>query len=109
VERLEAEWRRRPGIAVADALGRALDRTGDREEALRFAETATDGEHGGVRSAPHLFHLGMIERALERYGPAHRHLREALMINPYFSPLRAPEARRVLAELGEPSVEDPPE
>ncbi|MFF8877069.1 hypothetical protein [Streptomyces flaveolus] len=43
------------------------------------------------------------------YGPAHRHLREALMINPYFSPLRAPEARRVPAELGEPSVEDPPE
>jgi hypothetical protein len=30
------------------------------------------------------------------------------MINPYFSPLRAPQAERALAELGEPSVEDPP-
>ncbi|MEU6101673.1 tetratricopeptide repeat protein [Streptomyces flaveolus] len=109
VERLEAEWQRQPGIAVADALGWALYRTGDHEEALRFAEIATDGEHGGVRSAPHLFHLGMIERALEREGPARRHLREALVINPYFSPLRAPEARRALADLGEPSVEDPPE
>ncbi|WP_225638085.1 tetratricopeptide repeat protein [Streptomyces solaniscabiei] len=109
VERLEAEWQRQPGIAVADALGWALYRTGDHEEALRFAAIATDAEHGGVRSAPHLFHLGMIERALEQYGPARRHLREALMINPYFSPLRAPEARRALADLGEPSVEDPPE
>jgi tetratricopeptide (TPR) repeat protein len=109
VERLEAEWQRQPGIAVADALGWALYRTGDHEEALRFAAIATDGEHGGVRSAPHLFHLGMIERALEQEGPARRHLREALMINPYFSPLRAPEARRALADLGEPSWEDPPE
>ncbi|MYR42064.1 tetratricopeptide repeat protein [Streptomyces sp. SID5910] len=109
VERLEAEWARQPGIAVADALGWALYRTGDHEEALRFAAIATDVEHGGVRSAPHLFHRGMIERALERHGPARRHLREALMINPYFSPLGAPEARRALAELGEPSVEGPPD
>jgi tetratricopeptide (TPR) repeat protein len=109
VERLEAEWQRQPGIAVADALGWALYRTGDHEEALRFAAIATDGEHGGVRSAPHLFHLGMIERALDQEGAARRHLREALMINPYFSPLRAPEARRALADLGEPSWEDPPE
>ncbi|MEU9593208.1 tetratricopeptide repeat protein [Streptomyces sp. NPDC048219] len=108
VERLESEWERQPAIAVADALGWALHRTGDHEEALRFAEIATDGEHGGVRSAPYLFHQGMIERALERHGPARRHLREALMVNPYFSPLRAAEARRALAELGEPSVEDPP-
>ncbi|MFD8200116.1 tetratricopeptide repeat protein [Streptomyces sp. NPDC059701] len=109
VEGLRAEWRRQPGIAVADALGWALYRTGEHDEALRFAEIATDGEQGGgVRSAPHMFHRGMIERALEQYGPARRHLQEALMINPYFSPLGAPEARRALADLGEPSLEDPP-
>ncbi|MDG9721716.1 MULTISPECIES: tetratricopeptide repeat protein [unclassified Streptomyces] len=109
VRRLRAEWGRQPGIAVADALGWALHRTGEHEEALEFATIATDGEQGGgVRSALYVFHRGVIEKELGRYGPARRHLREALMINPYFSPLRAPEAQRGLAELGEPSVEDPP-
>ncbi|MFE0802300.1 tetratricopeptide repeat protein [Streptomyces sp. NPDC058812] len=109
VRRLRTEWGRQPGIAVADALGWALHRAGEDEEALEFATIATDGDQGGgVRSALHVFHRGVIEKELGRYGPARRHLREALMINPYFSPLRAPEAKRALAELGEPSVEDPP-
>ncbi|MFE5394744.1 tetratricopeptide repeat protein [Streptomyces sp. NPDC056568] len=109
VRRLREEWGRQPGTAVADALGWALHRTGEDEEALEFAVIATDGEQGGgVRSALYAFHRGVIERALGRYGPARRHLGEALTINPYFSPLGAPEAERALAELGEPSVEDPP-
>ncbi|WP_395570955.1 tetratricopeptide repeat protein [Streptomyces sp. BK79] len=109
VRLLREEWGRQPGIAVADALGWALHRTGAHEEALEFAEIATDGDKGGgVRSALYVFHRGLIERELERYGPARRHLREALVINPYFSPLWAAEARRALDELGEPSVEDPP-
>jgi tetratricopeptide (TPR) repeat protein len=109
VRLLREEWGRQPGIEVADALGWALHRGGEHEEALEFAEIATDGDKGGgVRSALYVFHRGLIERELERYGPARRHLREALVINPYFSPLWAPEARRALDELGEPSVEDPP-
>ncbi|MFI9149950.1 tetratricopeptide repeat protein [Streptomyces sp. NPDC053367] len=103
VRRLRAEWLRQPGIEVADALGWALHRAGDDEEALRFAERATDKEHGGgVRSALFMFHRGMIERDLERSGPARRHLQEALRINPWFSPLQAPVARRALDALGEP-------
>ncbi|MFE2354583.1 lipopolysaccharide assembly protein LapB [Streptomyces parvulus] len=110
VRRLRAEWGRQPGTAVADALGWALHRDGADEEALEFATIATDGEQGGgVRSALHAFHRGVIEKELERYGPARRHLREALMINPHFSPLRAPEAERALKELGEPSEEGPPD
>ncbi|NEY32831.1 tetratricopeptide repeat protein [Streptomyces sp. PRKS01-65] len=110
VRRLREEWRRQPGTAVADALGWALHRAGRDEEALGFARTATEGERGGgVRSAPYSYHRGMIERGLERYGSARRHLREALRINPYFSPLHAPEARRALRALGEPSEEGPPE
>ncbi|MEU4147915.1 tetratricopeptide repeat protein [Streptomyces parvulus] len=110
VRRLRAEWGRQPGTAVADALGWALHRDGADEEALEFATIATDGEQGGgVRSALHAFHRGVIEKGLERYGPARRHLREALMINPHFSPLRAPEAERALKELGEPSEEGPPD
>ncbi|MCL7368216.1 tetratricopeptide repeat protein [Streptomyces ardesiacus] len=109
VRLLRVEWGRQPGTAVADALGWALHRTGEDEEALEFATIATDGDKGGgVRSALHVFHRGVIERALERTGPARRHLREALTLNPYFSPLRVPEAKRLLAELGEPPVEGPP-
>jgi tetratricopeptide (TPR) repeat protein len=109
VRRLRAEWDRQPGIAVADALGWALHRAGRDEEALRFATTATDrAKGGGVRSAPYAYHRGMIERRLERYGPARRHLQEALRINPYFSPVHARAARTALSELGEPSVADVP-
>ncbi|NEA85779.1 tetratricopeptide repeat protein, partial [Streptomyces sp. SID14436] len=110
VRRLRAEYRQRPSAAVADALGWALHRDGEHEEALRYAVRATEGEQGGgVRSALHVFHRGMIERALERYGPARRHLGESLRINPYFSPLRVPEARAALARLGDPSVAAGPE
>ncbi|MGW2044182.1 tetratricopeptide repeat protein [Streptomyces sp. NPDC001858] len=102
VRRLRAEWRRQPGIAVADALGWALHRAGDDKAALGFALIATDRVHGGaVHSAPYLYHLAMIERKLGRDGPARRHLREALQINPYFSPLLGPVAREALAQLGE--------
>ncbi|MFG3245044.1 tetratricopeptide repeat protein [Streptomyces sp. NPDC048187] len=110
VERLRVEWGRQPGTAVADALGWALHRTGADEEALEFATIATDGDKGGgVRSAPYVFHRGVIEKELGRSGPARRHLREALTINPYFSPLGVPEAKRALTELGEPPVEGPPD
>ncbi|GEC09368.1 hypothetical protein SSP24_70230 [Streptomyces spinoverrucosus] len=103
VRRLRAEWRKQPGIAVADALGWALHQAGQHEEALEYAERATDKEHGGgVRSALYAYHRGMIEHTVGLDGPARRHLREALLINPYFSPLWAPLAREVLQELGEP-------
>lgn len=107
VRLLRAEWRRQPSAAVADALGWALHRSGRSAEALEFAVRATEGTHGGgVRSALHAFHRGMIERAVERDGPARRHLREALGINPYFCPLRVPEAEAALERLGEPPVGD---
>jgi tetratricopeptide (TPR) repeat protein len=110
VRRLRAEWRRQPSTAVADALGWALHRTGRHEEALGLAVRATDGTRGGgVRSALYVFHRGMIERELGRDGAARRHLREALQINPYFSPLLVPRARAALARLGEPSVQAGPE
>ncbi|WP_405736410.1 tetratricopeptide repeat protein [Streptomyces sp. NBC_00028] len=110
VRRLRAEWRRQPGIAVADALGWALHRAGADEEALRYAVRATDKVHGGgVRSALYAYHRGMIERELERFAPARRHLQEALRINPYFSPLQVPVAREALTALGsEPPAEDLP-
>ncbi|MGW9590547.1 tetratricopeptide repeat protein [Streptomyces chartreusis] len=110
VRRLRDEWRRQPGIAVADALGWALHRAGEDKEALKFARVATDRHRGGgVRSALYVYHLGMIERALEMPGAARRHLQEALRISPRFSPTRVPLAEQALRELGEPSVEDVPD
>ncbi|WP_328555287.1 tetratricopeptide repeat protein [Streptomyces sp. NBC_00358] len=110
VRALRAEWQRQPGIAVADALGWALHRAGEDEEALGFAVRATDAEHGGgVRSAPYAYHRGRIERDLGLSGPARRHLAEALRINPYFSPLLAPAAQEALAALGEPPAGGPPD
>ncbi|WP_155054657.1 tetratricopeptide repeat protein [Streptomyces blattellae] len=108
VRRLRAEWQRQPGIAVADALGWALHRAGQHEEALRFAVRATDKEHGGgVRSALYAYHRGMIEGELELYGPARRHLQEALRINPRFSPWRVPMAREALRGLGDLPGDEP--
>ncbi|MFF5469718.1 tetratricopeptide repeat protein [Streptomyces achromogenes] len=109
VERLEEEWRRQPGIEVADALGWALHRTGEDERALTYAAVATDkAKGGGVRSALYAYHLGVIEAELERTGPARRHLQEALRINPYFSPLRVPLVQEALRELGDVPDEPPP-
>ncbi|MEW2076558.1 tetratricopeptide repeat protein [Streptomyces sp. NPDC013433] len=110
VRRLRTEWERQPSTEVADALGWALHRAGEDEEALPFAVRATEGtEGGGVRSALYVFHRGVIERSLERYGAARRHLKEALRINPWFSPLWVPRAKAALARLGEPSVQAGPE
>ncbi|MGA5202219.1 tetratricopeptide repeat protein [Streptomyces variegatus] len=109
VRRLRAEWRRQPATEVADALGWALYRAGEPGEALRFARRATDPVRGGgVRDAQSMYHLGMIERELERYGAARRHLAEALRINPHFSPLHAPSARSATEALGEPPDEGVP-
>ena len=110
VERLREEWRRQPGIEVADALGWALHRAGEDTEALTYASVATDkAKGGGVISALYAFHRGMIERELELDGPARRHLEEALRINPYFSPLGAAAARKALRGLGEIPDEPPPD
>ncbi|MGW1723183.1 tetratricopeptide repeat protein [Streptomyces sp. NPDC002306] len=109
VERLREEWSRQPGIAVADALGWALHRTGEDEEALEFAKIATDKTAGGgVRSALYAYHVGIIEQRLDLTGSARRHLQDALRINPNFSPLAAPAAREALTQLGEPAADDLP-
>lgn len=108
VRLLREEYARHPGLRAADALGWALHRAGRDDEALTFAVRATDRSHGGeLRSAPYAYHRGEIERALGMTGEARRRLAEALRINPDFSPLYGPEARRALKELGEPSLAAP--
>ncbi|GGW30110.1 tetratricopeptide repeat protein [Streptomyces xantholiticus] len=100
VRRLQGEWRRgHRSVQVADAMGWALYKADRVEDALPFAKLA-NGQ--GLRSALFSYHLGEIERALGDYGPARRHIDEALRTNPYFSPLLAPLAREARESLGEP-------
>ncbi len=102
VRRLRAEWGRHPSAAVADALGWALHRAGEDEEALGFAVRATDQVRGGgARVALHAFHRGVIERGLRKDAAGRRHLEEALRINPAFSPVLVPVALRALGEGGD--------
>ncbi|MFC9246907.1 tetratricopeptide repeat protein [Streptomyces sp. NPDC057136] len=101
VELLRTEWsHQHRSAAVADALGWALHRSGDSEEALEYARKAMET---GVRNASYAYHLGVIEGELAQYGAARRHLGEALRTNPSFSPLAAPMAKDALSALGEPA------
>ncbi|WP_103530370.1 tetratricopeptide repeat protein, partial [Streptomyces sp. SM11] len=91
VELLRGQWaKQHRSAAVADALGWALHRAGRSEEGLGYAERAVGT---GVRNASYAYHLGVIQRELADYGPARRHLEEAVRTNPAFSPLAAPLAR----------------
>jgi len=83
--------RERPSIDGDDVLAWALARTGHCGEALRFSERAL---RLGTRDAPKDFHRGMIERCLGHDVQARLWLRRALGLNPHFSLLWAPLARR---------------
>jgi tetratricopeptide (TPR) repeat protein len=85
--------RERPSIDGDDVLGWALERTGHCDEALGYSKRAL---HLGTRDALKYFHRGMIEQCLG-HGPAARSwLARALSLNPHFSILWAPIARREL-------------
>ena len=75
-------------------LGWALARTGHCGEALHFSKRAL---RLGTRDATKEFHRGMIERCLRRNAEARLWLRRALGLNPHFSLLWAPVARRYAA------------
>ena len=80
-----------------DAHAWALYRAGD----LAPARAASDLALAlGTRSAPMLYHAGLISAALGDTARAADELAAALAINPGFSPLQAVEARRVLEEMG---------
>lgn len=74
----------------------ALHRNGRHEDALPHAEAAL---RLGARSAPCNYHLGMILAATGDRDGARRALRQALDINPAFSPLHAPLAAAELRRL----------
>jgi tetratricopeptide (TPR) repeat protein len=89
-------YAQRPGIVAEDALAWALHGAGRDAEALPHARAA---QRLGTRSATLRYHLGMISHALGDRAAARRDLTAALAINPHFSVLDVPVARRTLREL----------
>ena len=81
----------RPSIDGDDVLSWALLRNGRCGDALRFSERAL---RLGTQDASKLFHRAMIERCLGRGAEARLWFRRALALNPHFSLLWAPVARR---------------
>jgi Flp pilus assembly protein TadD len=89
-------WRQAPSVTSADALGWALTRAGRPRAGLLWAHRAL---RLGTRSPSFHYHAGIAARGASRPDLARRHLRRALRLNPAFSPLEAPSARRALAAL----------
>jgi tetratricopeptide (TPR) repeat protein len=83
--------RERPSIDGDDVLAWALERTGHCGEALRYSRRAT---RLGTLDALKIFHRGMIERCLGNHAEAAAWFGRALRLNPQFSLLWAPVARR---------------
>jgi tetratricopeptide (TPR) repeat protein len=85
-----------PSVAAADAYGWALARVGRPHAALKWARRAV---RLGTRDPLLLYHAGIVARDGGSRGLAQRWLARALELNPRFSPLHAPRARRALRAL----------
>jgi len=83
----------RPSIDGDDVLAWALARNGLCTKALGWSRQAL---RLGTLDALKLFHRGMIERCLGRRATGNAFLRRALSLNPHFSILWSPVARRAL-------------
>ncbi len=82
----------RPSIDGDDVLAWALARNGRCGEALPYSRHAL---RLGTQDALKFFHRGMIERCLGHGAEARTWFRRALALNPHFSLLWAPVARRL--------------
>ncbi len=92
----EADLADRAGVESYDALAWALYHAGHHEEAADAIDRALDR---GTRSAPLLYHAGMIRLAVGDEAGAQSLLEEALALNPRFDWADAPAAAEVLASL----------
>jgi tetratricopeptide (TPR) repeat protein len=83
--------RARPSIEADDVLGWALVRNGRCAEGLRYATRAL---RLGTQDPVKFFHRAMAERCVGNAAAARTWFRRALALNPRFSPVWAPVARR---------------
>jgi Flp pilus assembly protein TadD len=84
--------RQRPSVDGDDVLAWALTRNGRCGEALHYSRLAL---RLGTRDATKYFHRGMIERCLGHKAASHVWFNRALGLNPSFSVLWSPLARRL--------------
>jgi tetratricopeptide (TPR) repeat protein len=89
-------WRSAPSVRSADAVEWALTASGRARQALPWSARAL---RLGSRDAMFLYHAGMTARAAGRSAQARTLLARSLSLNPRFSPLYAPRARRALESL----------
>jgi len=89
--------RARPFVEMDDAYAWALHVNHRDAEALDWENKAMGL---GTRNALFFFHRGLIEESLGNPADARSDLLQAVRINPFFSPVRAPAARAALARLG---------
>ena len=85
-------YRFRPSVFGDDVLAWALARNGACGDALHYSKLSL---RLGTRDAVKYFHRGMIERCLGHNKAAQGWFRRALALNPHFSVLWAPLARRL--------------
>jgi tetratricopeptide (TPR) repeat protein len=81
----------RPSIVGDDVLGWALARAGRCREALHWSQRSL---RLGTKDASKLFHRGYVAACLGRHEEARAYDRRALALNPHFSILWAPLARK---------------
>ncbi|MGI8422224.1 MAG: tetratricopeptide repeat protein, partial [Gaiellaceae bacterium] len=84
----------RPSVYGDDVLAWALERNGRCGEALHYSQRAL---RLGSLNALAFFHRGEIERCLGHDTVARTWFSRALALNPHFSVLWAPVARKALA------------
>jgi tetratricopeptide (TPR) repeat protein len=96
VELARRAWAAAPSVRSADALGWALTRAGRPEEGVAWARRAL---RLGSKDSMFLYHAGISARAARRLDLARVYLTRSLELNPRFSALYAPRARRTRAEL----------
>jgi tetratricopeptide (TPR) repeat protein len=86
-------WRAAPGVRSADALSWSLTRAGHPTDGLAWARRAL---RLGSRDPLLLTRAGLTAKAARHDREARRYLRRALRLNPRFSAVWAPRARRAL-------------
>ena len=87
-------YRNRPTTKIADALAWMLHSVGRDHAAWRYARETIDASD---KDSSMLFHAGTIARSLDHDDGATRLMRKALRLDPAFSVLQAPIARRMVA------------
>jgi tetratricopeptide (TPR) repeat protein len=89
-------WIEAPSVRSADALGWTLTQAGHPARGLAWARRAL---HLGSIDPLFLYHAGIAARRSGEAVEARAYLERSLALNPRFSPLYAPRARRALETL----------